>query len=67
VLGKNPLINGEKPRPNKIYDLDNKEHLKALGLDPNDNEEKADEFAHYPHCDWAVIEWKGSCATSQNR
>ena len=58
MLGKNPVINGEKP--NEVYDLDNKEHLKTLGFDPSDKEQKADEYAHYPHCDWAVIEWKGS-------
>lgn len=58
MSGKNPMINGEKPK--EKYDLDNVEHLKALGLDLNDKEEKADEYAHYPHCDWAVIEWKGS-------
>jgi hypothetical protein len=58
MLGKNPTINGQKP--NEVYDLDNREHLKALGLDMNDIGEKADEYAHYPHCDWFVIEWKGS-------
>lgn len=58
MLGKNPMINGEKP--NELYDLDNKDHLKMLGYDLTDKGEKADEYAHYPCCDWAIIEWKGS-------
>jgi hypothetical protein len=58
LSGKNPMIKGEKP--NEIYDLDNKEHLRELGLDLNDNDERADRYVHYPWCDWAIIEWKGS-------
>jgi hypothetical protein len=49
LSGKNPAINSQKP--NEIYDLDNREHVATLGLDPNDKEQKADEYAHYPHCD----------------
>jgi hypothetical protein len=58
VAYNSPMINGQKP--NEEFELDDKAHLKALGLDPNDRDEKADKYVHYPHCDWAVIEWKGS-------
>ena len=53
-----PIINGQKP--NEEFDLDNESHLTALGFDPKGKQEKADKYVHYPHCDWAVIEWKGS-------
>jgi hypothetical protein len=58
MSGHCPSINGQKP--NEEYDLDNQSHLIALGFNPNSNEEKADKYVHYPHCDWVVIEWKGS-------
>jgi hypothetical protein len=53
-----PTLNGERPK--EQYYLDNPEHLKALGLNPQDKGEKADKYVHYPQCDWAVVEWKGS-------
>lgn len=53
-----PTINGQSPK--EQYYLDNPDHLKALGLNPRDIGEKADKYVHYPHCDWAVVEWKGS-------
>jgi len=53
-----PAINGQKP--NEKFDLDNQSHLTSLGLNMKTIDERADRYAHYPHCDWAVIEWKGS-------
>jgi hypothetical protein len=53
-----PIIGGQKP--NEIFDLDDQSHLIALGYNLQDREAKADKYVHYPHCDWAVIEWKGS-------
>lgn len=52
------MINNEKP--NEIHDLDDNGYLKTIGYDMQNDGEIADEYAHYPWCDWAVIEWKGS-------
>jgi len=58
MSGHCPNINGQKP--NEEFDLDDKSHLITLGFGSNYTDEIADRYVHYPHCDWAVIEWKGS-------
>ena len=58
MSGHCPNINGQKP--NEEFNLDDKSHLVTLGFGSNYNDEIADSYVHYPHCDWAVIEWEGS-------
>lgn len=55
---KPPVVDDYVPEPNEIYDLDNKNQLNMANLIFNDRLKIADEYDHYPHCKWAVIEYK---------
>ncbi|MCW3985070.1 MAG: hypothetical protein NWE91_01480 [Candidatus Bathyarchaeota archaeon] len=55
---KPPIIGGETP--DDTYDLDNKEHLKKLGLDSKVASKIADYYYHYPKCPHVVGEFKSS-------
>jgi hypothetical protein len=49
-----PMIDGKMPKIQ--YDLDNENHLRTLGLDPNAELKIADLYVQYHNGKWAVIE-----------
>src|SRR4030042_5801350 len=55
---KPPVIDDYVPEPNEIYDLDDPAQLHNANLIFNDRLKIADEYDHYPHCKWALIEYK---------
>ena len=55
---KPPVIEGQIPDPNDTYDLDDNQRLKSANLLFDSNLKIADEYDHYPHCKWAIIEYK---------
>lgn len=57
---KPPVINNEIPHENERCDLDDPEQLKLLGVSLKPYLPRADEYDHYPHCDWAIVECKGN-------
>src|SRR3989337_3797323 len=56
---KPPIIDRERPVENERYDLDKPEQLRQIGVTLKPHLPKADEYDHYPHCEWAVVECKG--------
>jgi len=56
---KPPIIQRAKPAENERYDLDKPEQLSQIGVTLKPYLPKADEYDHYPHCEWAIIECKG--------
>jgi hypothetical protein len=52
---KRPIINWK--RIDKMYNLDNNAQLIELGLDPQAYLKRADRYAHYEDCNWAIIEF----------
>jgi hypothetical protein len=57
---KPPVIKNEIPSENERYNLDDPEHLRLLGVSLKQYLPKADEYSHYPHCEYAIIEYKGN-------
>jgi len=55
---KRPVIDGVIPRRDEIYSLDDEMQLQSEDLKFNGTLKIADEYCHYPHCKWAVIEYK---------
>lgn len=48
------MIDGKMPKI--LYDLDNEDHLRTLGQDPDENLKIADFYVQYHNGKWAVIE-----------
>lgn len=59
-VDKPPIIDREKPAKNERYDLDNRAQLQEIGITLQPHLPKADEYCHYPKCEWAIIENKGN-------
>jgi hypothetical protein len=59
-----PIINRQKPQ--KEYYLDKPSELKAIGLDPQDKDEKADKYVHYSWCDWQLLNGKAQQSQKQS-
>ena len=57
---KPPVVERALPSENERYDLNNKTHWQQLGVSFKAYLPIADEYDHYPHCQWAVIECKGN-------
>lgn len=55
---KPPIIDNRIPTQNDVYDLDDTARLQTLNVHFNSSLKIADEYDHYPHCKWAVIEYK---------
>lgn len=55
---KPPVIEGRIPNTHEIYNLDDPDVQNRLGLNPEVCLKIADEYDHYSHCKWAVIEYK---------
>jgi hypothetical protein len=58
---KPPIIDGRQAVPSERYNLDEPLNRKNLNISFKDYEPVADEYNHYSHCKWAVIEYK-SCS-----
>lgn len=52
-----PILYGGKP--DKEYDLDDPSDRSQLSI-ANVASKIADRYAHYPNCNWAILEFKGS-------
>ena len=59
-VDKPPIIGNERPAKNERYNLDDPNHLKIMCITLQAHLPKADEYCHYPHCEWAIIENKGN-------
>lgn len=57
---KPPIIEHERPSENERYDLNDPAQLRHMGITLKPHLPKADEYNHYPHCEWAIIECKGN-------
>jgi hypothetical protein len=55
---KPPVIDDYVPEPNEVYDLDDYNQLRLANLNFDEHLKIADEYDHYPHCKWALIEYK---------
>jgi len=53
---KPPVIDGLLP--DESYDLDDNSVMDKLQLNQNSRLKIADNYNHYPKCDWAVMEYK---------
>jgi hypothetical protein len=56
---KPPIIDRSRPSENERYDLNDISELKEMGVTLKPYLPKADEYDHYPQCEWAIIECKG--------
>ena len=61
VHNKPPIIDGLQPKAEERYDLDQKSNWQFLNVAFREHEPIADEYDHYPHCKWAIVEYK-SCS-----
>jgi hypothetical protein len=59
-VDKPPIIERARPAKNERYDLDDPNQLKLIGVTLQPHLPRADEYSHYPHCEWAIIESKGN-------
>jgi hypothetical protein len=57
---KPPVVERSLPSENERYDLNNTTHWRQLGISLKAYLPRADEYDHYPHCKWAIIECKGN-------
>ena len=55
---KPPVIEDYLPKPEDVFDLDDDKWLHEANLRFNSHLKIADEYDHYPHCKWALIEFK---------
>lgn len=56
---KPPIIDRARPSEHERYDLNDSSQLKQIGVTLKAHLPKADEYDHYPQCEWAIIECKG--------
>jgi hypothetical protein len=56
---KPPIIDQARPSEHERYDLNDLSQLKQMGVTLKPHLPKADEYDHYPRCEWAIIECKG--------
>jgi hypothetical protein len=57
---KPPIIGRELPSESERFNLDDPAHWQQLGVSFKSHLPRADEYDHYPHCKWAIIECKGN-------
>lgn len=55
---KPPIIDDLLPRQEEVFDLDDIEQLHQANIAFNNRLKIADEYDHYPHCKWVIIEYK---------
>ena len=58
---KPPIIDGRQPLIEERFNLDERSNWSKLQVKFREHEPIADEYDHYPHCKWVVIEYK-SCS-----
>jgi hypothetical protein len=56
---KPPIVEGLVPKKEERYNLDEDEQRKYLKINFREHDPIADEYCHYPHCKWAIIEYEG--------
>jgi hypothetical protein len=56
---KPPIIDRTRPSEDERYDLDDPSQLRQIGVILHPYLPKADEYDHYPQCEWAIVECKG--------